>query len=56
MTDRDNRGIGQSLAQKCVDHALRGLVQGSRRLIKQKPIGLEKDRADHGQALLFAKR
>src|SRR5215472_11644976 len=56
VTHRDNRGIRQSRAQKCVYPTLGGLVQRCRGLIKKKPIRLEENGANDGQALLLAER
>jgi hypothetical protein len=43
VTDRDDRGAGQSLAYEGVNLALGGLVERSCGLVKKQPIGLEED-------------
>ena len=48
MTDRDDRGARQSLAQEPVGQALGGLVERGRGLVKKEPIGLEEDGAHDG--------
>jgi hypothetical protein len=48
VTDRNDRGVGQSLAYQRVDHALGGLVERSCGLVKEQPIGFGEDGAYDG--------
>ena len=56
MPDRDDGGVGQTLAQEQVKRSLRRFIERCRGLIQKKKIGRMENRARDAETLLLAKR
>src|SRR6185295_3992943 len=56
VSDRDDAGARQFLAQKFIHYAFAGFVERRRRLIEKQPIGCEENGAHEREALLLSER